>query len=178
MTDTALIVVDVQAGIVNERTYRKDAFIASVQTLLEAARKKGVPVVYIRHNDGPATRFAPGNADWEIAAEVAPLPGEPIVDKCHNSAFYRTDLQTRLEGLGAKTLVLAGMMCEYCLDATVKSAFERDYRLVIAPEANTTRVDNCGIPGGTLHDFYNNTIWNKRFATVVPLEEVCRDFLA
>jgi Amidases related to nicotinamidase len=178
MPETALIVVDVQAGIVNERTYQKDAFIAAVQVLLGAARKKGAPVIFIRHSDGEGTRFAPGNADWQIAEEVAPFADEPIIDKRCNSAFYRTDLQDRLEKLGAKTLVLAGMMCEYCLDATVKSAFERDYRVVLAPEANTTRVDNCGIPGGTLHHFYNHTIWNNRFATVLPIGEVCRDYLS
>lgn len=174
MTATALIIVDVQKGIVNDKTFRKDAFLAAVRSLLDAARKKGVPVLYVRHDDGEGEALSPGHDAWNIADEVAPLPGEAVVDKRRNSAFFETDLQDRLNRLGAGTLVLAGMMCEYCLDATVKSAFERGYSLVVPPEANTTSAPAGDIPAETLHRFYNFTVWNRRFASVVPVDEAIR----
>lgn len=165
MAKTALVIIDVQAGMLDNRIYCKDAFLAALQTLLETAREADIPVVYIRHGDKDG-RFAPGNPDWHIAVEIAPLAGEPIVDKAYNSAFFKTGLKQLLDGLGVDTLILAGMMTEYCFDATLKSAFEKEYALVVPAEANTTRF-NADIPVETLHHFYNRVIWDKRFASVV-----------
>ena len=175
MTKTALLVIDVQTGLISESTYRKDEFISSLQSLLTACRGAGMPVVYVQHSDPEDREELPlGSEAWRIAHEVAPLDGEPVVEKRFNSAFRQTGLRALLDGMGTDTLIIAGMMTQYCIDATCKVAFEYGYSLVIPPETNTT-LENEFFPAEKLHYYYNYMMWDRRFGMVRPVSEVCGD---
>ena len=50
-----LIVIDIQKGITDERLYDFDGFIRNVISIIEAARKNNVEVIYVQHDDGPGT---------------------------------------------------------------------------------------------------------------------------
>lgn len=172
MAKSALLVVDVQTGMINESTYQKDRFVAALQRLLGTARERGVPVIYIRHCDSAGGELEAGSDSWQIFEAIAPRDGEKIFDKRFNSAFRQTGLREYLNEAGIESLVLAGMMTEYCLDATCKVAFEYGYSLRTAPEINTT-LGHGDVPPEEVHRYYNNVIWNKRFASVIPLDELC-----
>jgi nicotinamidase-related amidase len=82
---TALLVVDIQRALAdNLDPARRAAFLNTVTALLERARMANVPVVYVRHNDD---ELLLGTKEWEIADEIGPRPGEPIVDKRYRDAF-------------------------------------------------------------------------------------------
>lgn len=173
MNNVAVLVVDVQNGLMNKAVFQREAFLASLKNLLAAARAKGVPVIYVRHCDEKGGELEEGSDNWHIYREIAPAAGEEVVDKWFNSAFRRTDLKERLDALGIDTVILAGMMTEYCVDATCRAAFELDYTVVTTPELNTTlATDNGGIPTETMHRFFNQTVWNKRYALVIPAAEL------
>jgi nicotinamidase-related amidase len=103
--------------------------------LLERARRANVPVVYVRHNDD---ELQLGTKEWEIAGEIAPRPGEPIVDKQYRDAFRQTDLAHVLARLGADQVVVCGMQTEFCIDATIREADRRGLRVTLVEDAHAT----------------------------------------
>ena len=114
MKPDVLIVIDVQTALVDLHPYQKDAFLARLQRLITACRQHKVPVIYIRHGEDDPEGLMVGTPGWEIDAAVVPAPGDPVVDKRYSSAFRQTNLQARLDAMGAKNLILCGMQTEYC----------------------------------------------------------------
>lgn len=73
----ALLVIDVQAGVVND-AHERDAVVARIAALVGDARRAGVPVVWVQHND---PGMAIGSADWALVPELVPADGEARIDK-------------------------------------------------------------------------------------------------
>ena len=94
--NTALLVVDVQNGVVGE-AHERDAVVANVGRLVEKARREHVPVVWIQHSDEDLAR---GSDEWRIVPELAPGDAEPLVQKNYGDSFEDTTLETVLAGLG------------------------------------------------------------------------------
>ena len=80
-----LIVIDVQKGITDERLYNYESFLKNITSIIDAARKNGVEVIYVQHDDGPGSGFSVGDRDFEIADQVAPKVGEKVYFKTINS---------------------------------------------------------------------------------------------
>lgn len=169
MEKTALLVVDVQVGLLADNPYQKERFTHSIETLLEKCRVDGMEVIHVQHSDNPDGELAPGSPAWEIADFAKPLPGEYVLEKRFNNAFHETGLLCYLLSLGIQQIILVGMQTEYCIDATCKSAFEHGFRVLIPEEANTT-FDNAGIPAQRLHNLFNRHIWDGRAATCMTME--------
>jgi nicotinamidase-related amidase len=68
--ETALVVIDVQKGVVAE-AHQRDAVVANISTLVDKAREEGVPIIWVQHSDGQLVK---GSDDWEIRPRVGP-PG-------------------------------------------------------------------------------------------------------
>jgi nicotinamidase-related amidase len=133
---TALLVVDVQKDLVQELTpQRRESFLQTLTALISRARTRGAPVVYIRHGD---EELKPNTKGWEVANEIAPLASDPIVDKHYRDAFRDTNLQPVLSGLGIDHLVICGMQTEFCVDATMREAERRGYRVSLAADGHAT----------------------------------------
>lgn len=135
---TALLVIDVQRMLVDALApERRAAFVHTLDTLLARARSAGTPVVYVRHDGGP-TELTPGTPAWEIAGEVAPRVNEPIVDKRFSDAFRETNLAEVLAGIDADHLIVAGMQTEFCVDATIREADRRGFRVTLIEDGHAT----------------------------------------
>ena len=80
-----------------------------------------------------------------------------------------------MDGQKIEALVVAGMQTEHCIDATIKSAFEKGFE-VIVPEAVHTTFRNGELTAAQVKEFYQNQIWKDRYATVESLENVVRRF--
>src|SRR5215510_8783505 len=89
---TALLVVDVQNGVVAE-AHLRDAVVANVGSLVEKARRERVPVVWVQHSD---EQLARGSDAWRIVPELTPGAAEPLVEKHYGDAFEETTLETVL----------------------------------------------------------------------------------
>lgn len=162
-----------QEGLVKDHPYNERKVIENIQKLLKTARENNLEIVYVRHDDGQGTDLAYGTDAWQVYSEIKPEKGEYIVEKTYNSAFHKTDLREYLNSKNIDTVILTGMQTEYCIDATLKSAFDYEYEIIIPEETNTT-FDNEYMTGGNLYEFYNYKIWNKRFAKVMPVEDVIK----
>ncbi len=172
MKKMALLVVDVQNLLVDEKPYHFEIFIEKVQALIQSARENEVEVIYVRHDDGEG-ELVQGAPAWEIYEKVAPNPEERIIDKQYNSAFHKTPLEAYLKSKQIEMLILTGMQTEYCIDATLKSAFDLGYDMIVPLGANTT-FDNSFLEAKVIFEFYNHGIWENRFAKLISVEEVIR----
>ena len=164
-----LIVIDVQKGITDERLYDFDGFIKNVTSIIDAARKNNVEVIYVQHDDGPGTGFSFGDKDFEIADQVAPKENEKIFIKTINSCFGNNDLANYLRESKEKDLMIVGLQTNFCIDASVKSAFERGYK-VIVPKGTNSTFDNDYMDRETTYKYYNDMMWPERFASCISVD--------
>lgn len=171
MKNTALLVVDVQNALVKDKPYDIDKVINNIKNLIDTCRENNVEVIYIQHNDEPGGDLEPQSTGWEIYKEIRPDKNEKIINKIYNSAFKETHLKEYLEIKGINTLIITGMQTEYCIDASIKAAFEYGFKLIIPEKANTT-FDNGSIPAEELYKFYNYRIWEDRFGKVVSIQDI------
>ena len=171
-----LLVVDVQKGITDERLYDFEGFLKNLKHLIAEARWRGVEVIYVQHDDGPGSGFSVGDVDYEIFDEIAPAPGEKIFTKTVNSTFSNKEFCKYLEEQNEDTLIISGIMTNFCIDATVKSAFDRGYKVIIPKGCNSTSANDY-MDAETTYKYYNEMMWPKRFASCVSLDEAFGDSL-
>ena len=166
-----LLVIDIQKGITDSRLFNFEAFIDDTIRIIKAARDNQIEVIYFQHDDGPGTGFSIGDEDFEIAEQVIPKEGEKIFIKNINSCFGNKDFTDYVKD--DNTLMIVGLQTNFCIDATVKSAFERGYKVIVPQGANST-FDNDYMSGEETYKYYNDMMWPKRFATCVSVDETIK----
>ena len=164
-----LLVVDMQKALVDEELYAYDSFVEKTVELIDAARKNRVEVIYVRHDAGPGSGLSAGDDGFEIADQVTPETGEKVFVKTINSCFGNREFREYMEQQEDKRLMIIGLQTNYCIDATVKSAFERGYEVII-PEGTNSTFDNDYMTGETTVRYYNEDVWDG-VADVIPFEE-------
>lgn len=151
-TKTALVVIDLQKGIVAMPTQPHDPkdVIANAAKLAQAFRKNSMPVFLVRVStaadgkdrlnpiiDGEnpwANRKMP--ADWnEIVPELGPEKDDFVVTKKQWGAFYGTDLDLQLRRRGIDTIVLCGIATGIGVESTARFAFEYGYQQIFVEDA-------------------------------------------
>ena len=132
--NTALLVIDVQNGVVNGN-HERDSVVANVGNLVDKARQERVPVVWVQHsNEG----LEQGSDDWRIVAELKPDDAEPLVEKHYADSFEDTNLEKVLSGLAVGRLVVVGAQTDECIRSTLHGAVARGYDATLVSDAHTT----------------------------------------
>lgn len=128
LQDAALLIIDLQNAIDDPRwavhgprnNLEAEALIVR---LLAAWRDAGRLVLHIRHDSTePDSAYRPGQPGNAFKPEAMPLPGELVIAKRVNSAFIGTGLEQRLHDAGITTLVVAGVITNNSVEATVRMA--------------------------------------------------------
>ncbi len=137
----ALILVDFQKAIdhpswATEGPRNNPSAERNLGALLLTWRRTGRPVFHIRHDSAePNSYYRPGQPYHEFKTEAKPLPGEVIVAKHTNTAFIGTDLELRLRAKGCETLVVAGVITNNSVEATVRMAGNLGFKVYLAEDA-------------------------------------------
>jgi nicotinamidase-related amidase len=131
--NSALIVIDVQNGVVGE-AWKRDDVVATIGGLVDRARAEQVPVVWVQHNDEEMTR---DSDDWQLVAELKRGENEPLVDKTYGDSFEGTNLESVLADLGVGRLVVVGAETDACIRSTIHGAFARGYDTTLVSDAHT-----------------------------------------
>jgi nicotinamidase-related amidase len=159
--NTALLVVDVQQGVVAE-AHERDAVVANVGGLVERARAAQVPVVWVQHSDAHLAR---GSDDWRIVAELTPDEAEPRIEKSYGDAFEATGLESVLADLGVGRLVIAGAETDACIRSTLHGAFTRGYDTTLVSDAHTANDQTAwGAPPPDQVIAHTNLYWSDHAA--------------
>lgn len=106
-----------------------------------------------------------------IDPRIQPREGELVLDKSYNSAFLETELEDWCGEQGITQLIVAGMMTELCVDATIQSAFERGYQ-VLVPQGCCATYDNEYMTAEQAEAYYEQKIWQGRYAQVFSLDDL------
>jgi nicotinamidase-related amidase len=159
--NTALLVVDVQNGVVNGAPAR-DEVVANVGSLVEKARQEQVPVVWVQHNDEGLAR---GSDDWQLVPELSRGDGEPLVEKSYGDSFEATDLEQVLSKLEVGRLVVVGAQTDMCIRSTLHGALARGYDAMLVSDAHTTEdLTAWGAPPPEQVIAHTNLYWKHQTA--------------
>jgi nicotinamidase-related amidase len=163
---TALLIIDVQNAIVTGTASPErqpvvdaalDAVVGRLAALQEQARKAGVSVILVQHDGGEGDPLASGTDGWKIRAELAPLPGEPVIEKRSGDSFFETDLEQRLRERSASHLVIGGCQTQFCVDTTVRRAVSLGYDVTLIGDGHTTS-DRGGLTFEQIVAHHNATL--------------------
>lgn len=159
--NTALLIIDVQTGVVNGN-HERDAVVANVASLVEKARQAQVPVVWVQHSDAGLVR---GTDAWKLVPELARNEAEPLVEKHYGDSFEDTTLETVLAGLGVGRLIVAGAQTDMCIRSTLHGAFARGYDATLVADAHTTEDQSeWGAPPPDKVIAHTNLYWKYQTA--------------
>jgi ureidoacrylate peracid hydrolase len=189
---TAVIVVDMQHAFCSKggmldclgalNSERAERTIAGDRRVLEAARRRGIKIIYLRMTYSPdlsdaggpdspnyykesgraamarnpelAGKFLTrGGWDWQIIDELKPRSGDTIVNKTRYDGFYKTDLDKILKQANIKYLVFLGIATNVCVESTLRDAYFHDYFPLLVS-------DGCGNVGPD--SIQDATVWNVR----------------
>ena len=155
-TGTALLVIDVQAGLMQD-AYRREEVLRAINLLLERTRGSNTPVIYVQHDGTSGDVLEVGTPGWQIHPAIAPRDGEAVVREKSPDAFYQTRLQEELEARGIKRLVIVGGQTEYCVCTTARRAVSQGYDVLLVSDAHTT-FDNKTLTAAQIVAFYNEAL--------------------
>lgn len=158
---TALLVVDVQTGVVGG-AHQRDPVVANVASLVDRARQERVPVVWVQHSDEEMPR---GSDQWQIVPELSRAESEPLVEKTYGDSFEDTDLESVLAGLGVGRLIVVGAQTDACIRSTLHGALVRGYDATLVSDAHTTEdLSQWGAPPPEQVVAHTNLYWSFQTA--------------
>jgi nicotinamidase-related amidase len=158
--NTALLVIDVQNGVVAGAVHR-DSVIANINALVDKARGEDVPVVWVQHSDDDLPR---DSESWQYVPELVRRESEPVVHKSYGDSFEDTDLEAQLAERGVGRLVVTGAQTDVCIRSTLHGAFVRGYDVTLVGDAHTTEdLTAYGAPAPEQVIAHTNLYW--RFQT-------------
>ena len=143
----ALLVVDAQ----NEFSARgqrpvpnHDAVLARIMAHVDAARREGVPIAWVRHHNRPdeSPAFRPGTWGAKLSPGLGPRSGfgpERLFEKDVFGAFTGTGLDAWLKTVGAGAVRIVGFYAHMCLSTTGREALVRGFAVAVDPDATASR---------------------------------------
>jgi ureidoacrylate peracid hydrolase len=158
---TALVVVDVQNVVLAPGSWleqnqypRPERMVPVTNKLISFFREKKMPIIWVITHLTPQTChafsmyfsiFGPptyylsvGSEEAKIWKEFSPQPEDVTVIKHHMSAFFETDLDTKLRSMGIEYPCVAGINTDQCVEGTVRNACERLYKSITVRDATST----------------------------------------
>ena len=172
--ETALLIIDVQNVFFDKYSsdyaYHVDEILNRIKGMISRARKAGVPVIYIQHDEDEGFPLEPGKPGWQINPEIAPTKEDLIIHKRTPDSFYGTSLQAELETRGIRRLIIAGFQTEWCIDTTVRRAYSLEYDVTVVEDAHST-CDTMILKAPQIIA-HHNSIFGGRFAKLKKAEDI------
>jgi len=166
MPKRAVIIIDMLNDFVTGdlKCERAERIIPNLKRLIEAAREKGVPVIYANDAHYPedfevvrrwGKHAIKGTPGAEVIPELKPAEKDYIIEKRTYSGFFETGLDSLLRSLGVETVILCGLHTHICVRHTAADAFFRGYKIVVAKDGVESFTEKDHVEGlNYLRDVY------------------------
>jgi nicotinamidase-related amidase len=159
--NTALLVIDVQVGVV-AGSHNRDGVIANITTLVDKARAEDVPVVWVQHSGDDLPQ---GSDNWQYVPELVLGESEPVVHKTYPDSFDDTELEAVLADRRVGRLVVTGAQTDECVRSTLHGALVRGYDVTLVSDAHTTEdLSEYGAPPPDQVIAHTNIYWESQRA--------------
>jgi len=178
--DAVLILIDVQMAFVEwERAglrRNNPGALENIVRLLDAFRQNGMTVIHVRHaSTEPESALSPERSGYQPIEAAREREGEAVVVKHVNSSFIGTDLERRLRDHGHRTLVIAGITTNHCVETTTRMAGNLGFDAHLVGDACYT-FDLVGLDGKVrsaeaIHDMTLTNL-NGEFATIATADDI------
>jgi len=172
----ALLVIDVQNGIVNSGDFQEELSI--IENVIKDFEENGKPVIFVRHlddvEDSPLYRGSAGSELHSSLKEYA----EFVIEKQTPSSFFNTNLSITLEKLGVKHLFITGFNTEFCCMFTAIAAFDRGFEVTFIENATgTVNTDETyEMKGLDIRDFVGTVLHWSDVIEVLDYEEYVEEY--
>jgi ureidoacrylate peracid hydrolase len=187
VASTALLLIDLQNEVLHADGQMRgdlpavaDGLLEAVRKLVAWARERKHPVVWVRMAFRPgfvdasrgvrtgtsatAGRMIDGSWGAEIIGGIGRRDEDVVVTKKRSSAFFNTDLDFVLNGLGATRLIVGGTSTNWAIESTVRDGDSRDHEMIVVREATAARIADLHEP--SLRSMAS------RYAKIVTLAEI------
>ncbi len=159
--NTAVIVIDVQKGIVGS-AHQRDVVIGNISDVVDKARAADVPVIWVQHSSDNLPR---DSDEWQYVDELQRTGSEPVVHKRYADSFEDTDLESELASKGVGRLVITGAQTDECVRSTLHGAVTRGYDTILVGDAHTTEdLTEWGAPTPDKVISHTNMYWSGHSA--------------
>ena len=195
LRDPALLIVDMQNDFVRSgaplEVPEARATLPVHDRLIEAARRRGLPVVYTKFLSHPEYYLLwewsppcrpPTKCCWkghrryyedvgreldcsEVIDEIYPAPGDPIVEKYGYGSFHDTSLGPLLRDMGVRSLLITGTVTQICVEETAREAFHHGFRTTLVADAVSSYAPD--LHAATLKNFAMKFGWVEESGTLL-----------
>jgi nicotinamidase-related amidase len=150
---TALVVIDLQKGIVGRTTapYSSSKVVTNSSKIAEICRKHAMQVflVHVTFSPDGKDRLKPKTdesqtpsspkSDWaDFVPEIGPKTSDYVITKRNWGAFYGTDLELQLRRRGIDTIILTGISTNYGVESTARFAYEYGFNIIFIEDATSS----------------------------------------
>jgi nicotinamidase-related amidase len=159
--NTALLIIDVQNGVMEGAPHRDDV-IVNINALIDRARADDVQVVWVQHSDEDLPK---DSENWRYVPELVRRESEPLVHKNYGDAFDDTNLEDVLAKERVGRVVVTGAQTDACVRSTLHGAFVRGYDVTLVGDAHTTEdLTAYGAPPPEAVIAHTNLYWKYQRA--------------
>jgi bifunctional isochorismate lyase/aryl carrier protein len=168
----ALLVLDMQKYFIDKSSHAfvpsAPAIVPKIKRLVQAFAKSNLPIISTRHLNSEYDALMMSRWWKDVIIESNPLseivtelasPNAAVIKKTQYDAFYRTQLEDLLRGMGVEKLVVTGVMTHLCCETTARSAFVRGFVVFIPVDGTATYNE----------DFHFATYLNLSHGFAVPV---------
>lgn len=172
----ALLVIDVQNGIVNSGDFKEE--ISIIENIINDFKNNHLPVIFMRHIDederSPLYR---GSVGSELHDSLK-IYADYVLEKQTPSSFYKTDLTQTLENLGIEQLFITGFNTEFCCMFTAIAAFDRGFKVTYIKNATGTEntEETYEMPGLDIKNFVGTVLKWSDVIEVLNYDEYVEEY--
>lgn len=172
----ALLVIDVQNGIVNFGDFKEE--LSLMENVIKDFKDSKNPVIFMRHvNDMEESPLYKNSVGSELHSSLKDY-ADYVIKKQTPSSFVNTTLSETLEELGIKHLFITGFNTEFCCMFTAIAAFDRGYKVTFIENATGTvnSSETYEMPGLDIKDFVGTVLHWSNTIEVLDYEEYVEEY--
>ena len=157
MSRSALLVIDVQVGLVTG-AFREKETIGAINKTIEHVAGTGGIVCFVQHCHATYKPLMKDSPEWALHPDLL-IPQDALyVEKRASDAFFETDLAEQLRHHAVDTLYVTGLQTEYCVDTTCRAALSHNFNVTLVSDAHTT--GDAHIPAPQIIAHHNAVLAN------------------